>query len=182
MWFAALSTPEQNPWFVSFIQKILDGCEPVLDLLDKPDIAAGAYTITHVRASLYHYDFTRMDTEWARRTPGVEIVNTHGISRIPDQVWNRKLVRQYLPPLESGNQSLRDYLVRARYQSSNNCSGNTNRCADFDRASLLPCNLSEYLRNLNRTPWAMPLLVFLFCIVLECIVYHLRQMKKLKLD
>lgn len=181
MWFAALSTPEQNPWLVSFIRKILDGCRPVLDLLDEPDIAVGAHTITHVRASVYHYDFTRMDTEWARRIPGVEIVNTHGIFRIPDQVWSRKLVRQYLPPLESGNQSLRDYLVRAGYQSSN-CSGNTNRCADVDHASLLPCNLSEYLRNLTGTPWAMPLLAFLLCIVLECIVFHLRRRKKLKLD
>ena len=25
MWFAALSTAEHNPWFVSFIKKILDG-------------------------------------------------------------------------------------------------------------------------------------------------------------
>lgn len=182
MWFASLSTPEQNPWFVSFIQKILDGCGPVLDLLDEPDIAVGVHTITQVRAVLYHYDFTRMDTEWARRIPGIELSNTSSFLMIPDQVWTRKLVRQYLPPLVSGNPSLRDYLVHAGYESSI-CSENKNRCADdVDLVTTLPCSLSVYLRHLSETPWMMPLVVISSCVMLECFLFHRRRKEKLKLD
>jgi hypothetical protein len=172
MWFASLSTAEHNPWFVSFIQKLLDGCGPVIDVLDEPDIAVGVHKITQVRASLYHYDFTRIDTDLARRIPA--------FFRIPNQVWKRVLVRQYLPPLERGNPSLREYLVNTGYQSSI-CSYNSNRCADVDRAAKIPCHLSDYLRKLNWTPWMMPLAV-LFCIVLECFVFHTRRKEKLKVD
>ncbi len=55
MWFAALSPPEQNLWFIKFCERILEGSPPVLGLLklnpfpDNPP--------RYLRAILYEYHF-----------------------------------------------------------------------------------------------------------------------------
>jgi hypothetical protein len=80
MWFAALSTPAQQPWFISLIEKILEGDKAVLGLLqynpfpDKPP--------TYVRALLYEYHFT---TPEERRRTGA--------------IWKRHLIGLYFPPV-----------------------------------------------------------------------------------
>lgn len=79
MWFAAFSSPSQHPWFLSFLEKLLEGDKPVLGLLrynpfpdDPPKF---------VRALLYEYRFT---TPEERTKSGA--------------VWSRKLIGLYFPP------------------------------------------------------------------------------------
>jgi hypothetical protein len=63
MWFAALETCEENPWFVRFLVKLLEGSPPVLGLLtanpfpDRPP--------RFVRAVLYDYRFTQPARPWS---------------------------------------------------------------------------------------------------------------------
>ena len=72
MWFAALGTVQQNPWFVNFCERLLQGSPDVLALLgrnpfpDKPP--------HYLRAELYDYHFTnfaerRATGAWWRRQP-----------------------------------------------------------------------------------------------------------------
>jgi Lipase maturation factor len=70
MWFAALGTCRQNPWFVEFLERLLEGSPPVLGLLAHdpfPD-----HPPRFVRAQLYDYHFTspaelRASGRWWRR-------------------------------------------------------------------------------------------------------------------
>eukprot|EP00584_Thalassiosira_punctigera_P023066 CAMPEP_0172556072 /NCGR_PEP_ID=MMETSP1067-20121228/63106_1 /TAXON_ID=265564 ORGANISM="Thalassiosira punctigera, Strain Tpunct2005C2" /NCGR_SAMPLE_ID=MMETSP1067 /ASSEMBLY_ACC=CAM_ASM_000444 /LENGTH=694 /DNA_ID=CAMNT_0013344759 /DNA_START=1 /DNA_END=2085 /DNA_ORIENTATION=+ len=166
MWFAALGTIQHNPWLVSFTDKILNGCSIVLDLLDEPEIVAGRHNITRVRANLYHYDFTRLDTEWARRIPGVKMVDTTSPFRYPGQVWTRKLFQQYLPPLEVSNQSLRQFLHQSGYGTSI-CAVNEDRCKDAGPSAQVLCRIAVSLRNSNEKSWALPLAAFFSCVMVE---------------
>jgi lipase maturation factor 1 len=56
MWFAALENPRENPWFLSFLVKLLQGSPDVLGLLqenpfpDKPP--------KFIRSEVYNYQFT----------------------------------------------------------------------------------------------------------------------------
>jgi hypothetical protein len=68
MWFAALGSVQDNPWFVQFLVRLLEGSPEVLSLLetnpfpDEPPV--------YVRAVLYDYEFTRWgdgDTGWWKR-------------------------------------------------------------------------------------------------------------------
>ncbi|HTN70846.1 MAG TPA: lipase maturation factor family protein, partial [Methylomirabilota bacterium] len=80
MWFAALGSYQDNPWFINFATRLLQGSPEVLKLLktnpfpDRPP--------RYVRATLYHYRFTDFATlkregAWWRR----------------DRLWS------YIPPL-----------------------------------------------------------------------------------
>lgn len=72
MWFAALSNYQNNPWFMNFCQRLLEGSPPVLKLLEKnpfPDAPP-----KYIRAVVYEYHFTDVATrrrtgEWWTRTP-----------------------------------------------------------------------------------------------------------------
>lgn len=84
MWFAALGSVEENPWFVNFCLSLLQGAEPVLALLktnpfaDKPP--------KYVRAELYTYHFSDAAT---RRDTG--------------QWWTRVHDGPYCPPISLKN-------------------------------------------------------------------------------
>lgn len=80
MWFAAFSPPSQNPWFISFLEKLLEGDKAVFALLRYnpfPDAPP-----KFVRALLYEYHFT---TPEERNRTGA--------------IWNRKLIELYFPPV-----------------------------------------------------------------------------------
>lgn len=56
MWFAALGTYEDNPWFVSFLERLLEGSPKVLALLaNNPFPNAPPH---YIRAVMYDYKFT----------------------------------------------------------------------------------------------------------------------------
>lgn len=80
MWFAALGTYRQNPWFVNFCVRLLEGAPQTLALLaDNPFPKAPP---RYVRAVLYDYRFT----DWATR-------------RRTGAWWQRTELGQYLPPI-----------------------------------------------------------------------------------
>ena len=80
MWFAALETPKQNPWFVGLIVRLLEGSADVTGLLarnpfpDKPP--------HYIRATFYRYRFTNSEE---RRQTGAW--------------WKRQELREYLPTI-----------------------------------------------------------------------------------
>ncbi len=72
LWFAAMSTPRHNPWFVHLVAKLLAGDERTLRLLHDSPFPPDDPP-THVRAVLYRYEFTdpgeRSESgRWWRRT------------------------------------------------------------------------------------------------------------------
>ncbi|HUK12109.1 MAG TPA: lipase maturation factor family protein [Thermoanaerobaculaceae bacterium] len=84
MWFAALGTPSDNPWFVGLCVRLLEGSPEVLALLGRNPFPAAPPRV--VRARLYDYRFStlaelRADGAW----------------------WRRELLGDYLPAI-----SLRD--------------------------------------------------------------------------
>ena len=56
MWFAALGNYQQNPWFVNFCERLLQGSPEVLGLLDKNPFPN--HPPRYVRAEFYDYRFT----------------------------------------------------------------------------------------------------------------------------
>jgi predicted DCC family thiol-disulfide oxidoreductase YuxK len=80
MWFAALESPEQNPWLGGLIVRLLQGSRDVTELLardpfpDKPP--------RYIRAMFYRYRFT---TDEERRESGAW--------------WKRQELREYLPTI-----------------------------------------------------------------------------------
>jgi len=80
MWFAALESPQQNPWLVGLIVRLLQGSHEVTGLLahnpfpDKPP--------RYIRATFYRYRFT-----------------TTGELRQTGAWWKRQERREYLPAL-----------------------------------------------------------------------------------
>ena len=74
MWFAALGTYEDNPWFVLMLKRLLEGSPPVLAQFSS--VPFPEHAPTYVRALLYSYTFTGMfekETEhrwWKRELKG----------------------------------------------------------------------------------------------------------------
>ncbi|HEY4270859.1 MAG TPA: lipase maturation factor family protein [Candidatus Udaeobacter sp.] len=80
MWFAALETPRQNPWFIALIFRLLQGSQDVSGLLARnpfPDNPP-----RYIRSTFYRYRFTTV--EEFRQTGAW---------------WKRQELREYLPTL-----------------------------------------------------------------------------------
>jgi lipase maturation factor 1 len=80
MWFAALGDYRQNPWFVEFGEKLLQGSPDVLALLAKNPFPGKPPR--YLRAEFYEYRFTSA----AER-------------RAASAWWKREFIGEYLPPL-----------------------------------------------------------------------------------
>jgi predicted DCC family thiol-disulfide oxidoreductase YuxK len=80
MWFAALEAPEQNPWLIGLIVRLLEGSRDVTGLLehnpfpDKPP--------PYIRAMFYRYRFTNSEEH-----------------RQSGAWWKRQELREYLPTI-----------------------------------------------------------------------------------
>lgn len=87
IWFAAMSSFENNPWFIHLVAKLLEGDEEVLRLLgNQPFPEAHPH---YVRALLYRYEFSQKEaSDW----------------------WKRVFVRVYMPPLQLNDSRLQTYL------------------------------------------------------------------------
>ena len=96
MWFAAMSSYQDYPWFVNFVAKLLQGDAATLSLIRKnpfPDKPP-----RYIRARLYEYHFTTRDERkqtgaWWKRTltgpyfPAVSL-DTPGFRRVlKDEGW-----------------------------------------------------------------------------------------------
>ena len=80
MWFAALETPEQNPWLIGLIVRLLEGSRDVTGLL--ADNPFPAKPPNYIRAMFYRYRFTNSEE---RRQTGAW--------------WKRQELREYLPTI-----------------------------------------------------------------------------------
>jgi predicted DCC family thiol-disulfide oxidoreductase YuxK len=80
MWFAALGSYEQNPWFENFCLRLLQGSPDVLALLKKNPFPK--HPPRYIRAELYDYRFTNFAE---RRATGAW--------------WKLELIGEYLPPV-----------------------------------------------------------------------------------
>jgi hypothetical protein len=78
MWFAALGSHQQNPWFSRFLLRLLEGSPPVLRLLARNPFPNAPPR--YIRALLYEYRFT---TPEERRASGAW--------------WKRELRNTYFP-------------------------------------------------------------------------------------
>jgi hypothetical protein len=87
IWFAAMEAPEENPWAIHLIWKLLHNDAGALSLLAGNPFPDGPPT--HIRAQLYDYEFAPGGT---------------------DTVWRRTLVGSWLPPLSTDDPRLRRYL------------------------------------------------------------------------
>jgi hypothetical protein len=88
MWFAAMSSYEEEPWIAALVDKILRGDHAIDPLLAKdpfPDAPP-----TFVRAELYRYELTRFGSgaPW----------------------WRRTRIGEYMRPLEKDDPELRSFL------------------------------------------------------------------------
>lgn len=89
IWFAAMSTPDNYPWTLHFVWKLLHNDPGTLSLLannpfpDKPP--------HYIRAQFYRYEFA---------PPGSP----------PNVWWNRKLLGSWLPPLSVNDPEYRRFL------------------------------------------------------------------------
>jgi len=84
MWFAALGNYRENPWLLRFMERLLEGSPPVLDLLEKNPFAGKPPK--YIRAMVYDYRFT---TSEERRQTG--------------NWWKRDLKGTYFPPISLRN-------------------------------------------------------------------------------
>jgi len=91
MWFAAMSSYEEHPWFVNFMAKLLENDRPVLSLLKSNPFPDGAPKF--VRAELYEYHFANPETH--RRTGAW---------------WERTRAGSYFPTVSLDNPSFRRVL------------------------------------------------------------------------
>ena len=88
MWFASMSTPDEYPWTLNLMWKLLHNDAGAVSLFagnpfpDKPP--------RYIRAVLYHYKFVKP--------------NSKGLW------WNREKISDWLPPLSVNNQQLQAFL------------------------------------------------------------------------
>jgi hypothetical protein len=91
MWFAAMGSYDQYPWFVNFVAKLLQNDPPVLGLLKANPFPENPPRF--VRAQLYEYRFT---------TPA-----EHSHTGL---WWNREFIQEYFPPASLDNPGFRRVL------------------------------------------------------------------------
>jgi predicted DCC family thiol-disulfide oxidoreductase YuxK len=81
MWFAALGTANDNPWFSRFMQRLLENSPDVIALLDKNSFPNQAPA--YVRAEFYEYHFTNSEERektgawWSRNLMGFYFPTVH---------------------------------------------------------------------------------------------------------
>jgi lipase maturation factor 1 len=87
MWFAALGNYRENPWFVNFAVRLLEGSPEVRGLLEAEPFQGRRPR--YIRAMLYDYTFT----DWEER-------------RKTGNWWKSEAKGQYLPPVGLKSQSM----------------------------------------------------------------------------
>lgn len=172
MWFAALGGYQNNPWLIHFVSKLLDGCLPVIQLIDEPQLASGEEKLMKIRAILWDYDFTRLPTPWNKRIPNVTYSFTEydsfwrAVARQPPTFWSRSNPRVYLPPIESGQAD--NYLIHHAFlhRTPKNPSGKVcfygmDRChRNHKREIFRFCRIVEIARK-YRVEFVIPIFIFL---------------------
>lgn len=97
MWFAAMSSYQDYPWFVNFMAKLLKNDKPVLGLLKSNPFPSQPPKF--IKAERYEYHFA--DPETHRRT---------------GQWWVRTYIGPYFPPVSLDNKPFQQILEQAGWQ------------------------------------------------------------------
>lgn len=100
---------------MNLVEKLLVGGAHSFDALQLLDATRYPFLKKppqYIRATLYHYDFTRYNTSWVQ-LKGID-AKLHVIDRLSSNVkspwWTREEQGAYLPPLEMSNPSVAAFL------------------------------------------------------------------------
>ncbi|KAG6974121.1 hypothetical protein JG688_00003211 [Phytophthora aleatoria] len=99
-----------------------------------------------IRAQLYYYDFTRLNTSWNQALPTAKILDNSS----DPQWWTRTFVRKYLPALERENPSLTAFVEHHWPSSVSKLSPETSEVS----ASELRQWINQVLEWLCSEPWS----------------------------
>jgi hypothetical protein len=92
MWFAAFSSPQDHPWFIGLLGRLLENDKPTLSLIHYNPFPK--QPPKYVRALLYEYHFT---TPGERRKTGA--------------IWTRKLAGIYFPAVSLDDAQFRQMVI-----------------------------------------------------------------------
>ena len=99
LWFAALGAYQHNPWLLHLMYRIttqIPDHDAALQLLDIDEYPFKEKPPAFVRAWLYHYDFTRAPSRWARSIPGTDLCGSDCT-----KYWTRTKIKEYVPKVDS---------------------------------------------------------------------------------
>lgn len=122
MWFLALGSYTHNPWILHLIYKLLQPKPPleVLELLDWEKYPFRTKAPKAIRCTLWEFDFTRIDTDWNKRIPGIALTSINNTNW-----WNAGNPVEFIPSLDLENESLKNFLqhhdfpINRKFQSQN---------------------------------------------------------------
>ncbi|OQS01393.1 lipase maturation factor 2 [Achlya hypogyna] len=157
LWVAAQGEYNQAPWIVHLADKLLEGSATVKALLDTSRDPFPNTPPKRVRVQLYQYDFTRLNTSWARATPKAVIM---GPAMNPSQWWTRKLVKEYMPTLEAKNPSVATFFEAHGWRRD---LPEDPPCANSTRPAL--CHVLEQLHGISGTSLQVAVVVALIAAV-----------------
>lgn len=92
MWFAALGDYRRNPWLLSLVYHLLNNDASALRLMNLERYPFTRHPPKYIRATLYKYWFTKMDTSSGHAW------------------WYRGSPKEYLPPVHKKQPFLREFL------------------------------------------------------------------------
>lgn len=92
MWFAALQSYKENPWFLSFLHKLLLGKEDVLQLIGESPFQQSPPKFIRVQLFMYHYTQNASSFWQVLLHPSTE-----------KAWWTREFSKEYLPFLISNS-------------------------------------------------------------------------------
>ncbi|XP_067129726.1 lipase maturation factor 2-like isoform X2 [Centruroides vittatus] len=95
MWFAALGSYSENPWFVSLVYRLLHHQQEVLDLMDKELLPFQKQPPRYIRATLYKYKYTDFTVIREKKN---------------GNWWKRDSGTEYFPPLSKDDRSLINFI------------------------------------------------------------------------
>lgn len=191
MWFAALGSYHNNAWLVQLVYKLLnDPSTDILNLLDRAQYELqfhnGTYPI-EIKIFKYDYDFTRYESAWSRRIPGIKYVgvsNTtistprpHANATTTHAVtpwWYRRNKVEYFPGIRSDNPSLIQFLegngfnTGTRIKKSNDCQ-NPDMICDASSIEDMTSIFNNIYRKLKATKWFK--VADIIKVILQCLMY-----------
>lgn len=205
MWFVALGSAEQHPWLLNLIYKLHNGCTSAMSLLDVERYPFWESPPMYIKAELYHYDFTRLNITWSRESGlpedayissythennmhesdiHVDKNNMHGSDMHmhvegKSPYWHRHIVNpSFVPPLEKGNESLKQYLHAHGYALDGCRTLVTVECEKTYEKGSARASLCRGVAEIRRTAyWIM---VFVVMFVSRMIVLLDRYKKSLR--
>mmetsp|Transcript_8806 Transcript_8806/g.16625 ORF Transcript_8806/g.16625 Transcript_8806/m.16625 type:complete len:735 (+) Transcript_8806:123-2327(+) len=151
MWFAALGSYQHNPWLIHLIHKLLQGCGPVVELLDEPLLAKGDEKLVSIESLLYHYDFSSNLSIAKNISNECDDINQKDEpSHSADESWwiRSDPIREYVPKLVRDDPSLLQYLKAYGY-ATNTCLSLSDKCNLLQPGSnsMKLCRMVAAIRN-----------------------------------